>query len=67
VAAAQEEERRRGGRAGHRLAPLCKLAGTHLAPEVAPRLAALGLPDSWPVQELIDSLRFRHQMLRELA
>ncbi|ACY97416.1 DUF5691 domain-containing protein [Thermomonospora curvata] len=67
VAAAQEEERRRGGRAGHRLAPLCKLAGTHLAPEVAPRLAALGLPGSWPVQELIDSLRFRHQMLRELA
>lgn len=56
-------------RAEHHLAQLCRLADERLTPEAAPRLEAVARdnPDSWPLTELIDTLRFRHDMLAELS
>ncbi|REE95003.1 hypothetical protein DFJ69_0373 [Thermomonospora umbrina] len=69
ASAADDEEA--GGPAGRRrgtLAPLCRLADERLSPDTAPRLDALAgrHPESWPLTELTDTLRFRNDMLQEL-
>lgn len=48
------------------LTHLCKLAAARLVPDTDPRLEALGR-DSWPLAELAATLRFRHDMLKELS
>ncbi|MGI8332258.1 DUF5691 domain-containing protein [Actinomadura scrupuli] len=50
------------------LAQLCRLADERLTPDVAPRLDELGRrhPGCWPLTELTETLRFRHDMVREL-
>lgn len=57
-----------GHRREHGLAQLCRLADERLIPDVAPRLEALAErhPDAWPLTELTETLRFRHEMLKEL-
>jgi hypothetical protein len=51
------------------LSQLCRLADDRLSPAIAPRLAELGArhPGSWPLTELAETLRFRHDMLEELT
>ncbi|MEV8514918.1 DUF5691 domain-containing protein [Dactylosporangium sp. NPDC051484] len=64
-----------GGRrsAGWRLAGLCELAALRLPAATAPRAMALaaGLPSDDPMSSIVgrfaDTLRFRHDMLEELA
>ncbi|GAA0942206.1 DUF5691 domain-containing protein [Actinocorallia libanotica] len=47
---------------------LCRLADERLTPEAAPRLQALAdRYGKWPLVELAETLRFRHDMLQELA
>jgi len=49
-------------------ARLCRLADERLTPDAAPRLLALAdRRGTWPLVELAETLRFRHDMLRELA
>jgi hypothetical protein len=50
------------------LAQLCRLADERLTPEIAPRLDELSRrhPGCWPLTELTETLRFRHDMVREL-
>jgi hypothetical protein len=49
------------------VAQLCKLADERLGPETAPRLDELTSKyDTWPLAELAETLRFRHEMLQEL-
>ncbi|SEG05799.1 hypothetical protein SAMN04489712_10357 [Thermomonospora echinospora] len=69
AAAALDEGGGRGGRHGRMLAPLCRLADARLAPDTAPRLdeVARRHGDLWPLRELTDTLRFRHEMLQELT
>jgi Family of unknown function (DUF5691) len=51
------------------LAQLCRLANERLAPGLAPRLDELSRrhPGCRPLTELAETLRFRHDMVRELA
>ncbi|WP_344589456.1 DUF5691 domain-containing protein [Actinomadura vinacea] len=56
----------------HTLTQLCRLADQRLTPGAAPRLEALAAgsaagPESAALAELIDTLRFRHDMLKELS
>jgi Family of unknown function (DUF5691) len=50
------------------LAQLCKLSDERLTPAAAPRLDELTRRhgDNWPLSELTETLRFRHEMLQEL-
>jgi len=50
------------------LGQLCRLADERLDPAAAPKLAELAdrHQDSWPLAELSETLRFRHEMLNEL-
>jgi hypothetical protein len=50
------------------LAQLCRLADERLTPDIAPRLDELSrrYPGNWPLTELTETLRFRHDMVREL-
>jgi hypothetical protein len=50
------------------LAQLCRLADERLTPDIAPRLDELSRrhPGNWPLTELTETLRFRHDMVREL-
>jgi hypothetical protein len=51
-------------RVGH----LARLAEERLSPGVAPRLVEITRQhDTWPLTELAETLRFRHDMLEELA
>lgn len=58
-----------GGPNGRFLAQLCRLADDRLSPEIAPLLGDLAErhPESWPLTELSETLRFRHEMLHELS
>lgn len=58
-----------GGAAGRFLAQLCRLADDRLSPAAAPLLEDLASrhPESWPLTELTETLRFRNEMLQELA
>jgi hypothetical protein len=50
------------------VAQLCRLADERLTPDAAPRVNE-NIPDraeSWPLTELAETLRFRHDMLEEL-
>jgi hypothetical protein len=69
ASALDEESGHRGARRNRMLAPLCRLADARLTPEAAPRLEEVAgrHGDPWPLRELTDTLRFRHEMLRELA
>jgi hypothetical protein len=51
------------------LAQLCRLADERLTPHIAPRLDELSRrhPGCWPLTELTETLRFRHDMVRELV
>jgi hypothetical protein len=51
------------------LAQLCRLADERLTPDIAPRLDELSSlnPGCWPLTELTETLRFRHDMVRELV
>jgi hypothetical protein len=51
------------------VAQLCRLADERLTPDTAPELDGLSrrYPGCWPLTELTETLRFRHDMLRELA
>lgn len=57
------------GANGRFLAQLCRLADDRLSPGIAPLLADLAErhPESWPLTELSETLRFRHEMLQELG
>jgi hypothetical protein len=67
VASAFDEEG--GARRGRMLAPLCRLADARLIPAAVPRLEEVARRhgDPWPLRELTDTLRFRHEMLQELT
>jgi hypothetical protein len=56
-------------RSEHHLARLCRLADERLTPETLPRLTELAAqhPQAWPLAELIETLRFRRDMLDELT
>ncbi|WP_344834503.1 DUF5691 domain-containing protein [Actinocorallia longicatena] len=57
-----------GPGASRHLAQLCRLADERLTPAAAPRLTELAARhDTWPLSELAATLRFRHEMLLELA
>jgi hypothetical protein len=50
------------------LGQLCRLADERLSPDVADRLEEVTRPyDIWPLSELAETLRFRHDMLKELT
>jgi hypothetical protein len=50
------------------LGQLCRLADERLSPGVAARLVEVTRRhDTWPLTELAETLRFRHDMLEELA
>jgi hypothetical protein len=50
------------------VARLCRLADERLTPDAAPRLNEIipARAESWPLSELAETLRFRHDMLAEL-
>lgn len=50
------------------VARLCRLADERLTPDAAPRLNEIvpARTESWPLTELAETLRFRHDMLAEL-
>jgi uncharacterized protein DUF5691 len=56
-----------GPRRDYGLAQLCRLADERLTPDIASRLEAAVQEDSWPLRELIETLRTRHEMLEELT
>jgi len=50
----------------YHLVPLCQLAAERLAPELFPKVASLRPDPPPPVARLAATLRFRHDMLKEL-
>jgi hypothetical protein len=52
---------------GRYLGQLCRLADERLSPDTAARVEEVARQyDTWPLSELAETLRFRHDMLKEL-